>query len=180
MHHIDFLSPAQLVGYLSLVLGVTAFSQKVDKRLKLFNSLESMSNTVHFLLLGNPPAVVSCVLASGRSMLAIRIRSLALAVIFIVANLGMGLYVLKSPWGLLPIIGSCGATWAAFMMKGIPLRVVFLCSTLCWLANNILSGSVGGTLLESFITTASCITIARMLIDNARSRGSRVAASAGN
>lgn len=168
--HIDFFSPAQCVGYVAFVLGVTAFLQKIDWKLKLFNGFESMAYVAHFLLMGNPPAVVSAGLSSLRSMLAIKIQSKTLAVIFIAANLGIGIYVMKSPLGLLPIIGSCMATWAAFTMRGIPMRAVFLFSTFCWLANNIISGSIGGTVLEFFIATANGSTIVRILIDNYRLR----------
>jgi hypothetical protein len=36
-------------------------------------------------------------------------------------------------------------------------------STLLWLANNILSGSIGGTLLETTIATVNSITIIQIL-----------------
>jgi hypothetical protein len=168
--HFEFFSPAQCVGYIACVLGVIAFLQKVDWKLKLFNSFESMAYVAHFLLLGNPAAVVSALLSSVRSLLAVKIRSKTLAVIFIVANLGIGIYVMKSPMGLLPVIGSCMATWAAFVMCGIPMRVMYLLSTFFWLMNNILSGSVGGTVLECFILTANAITITRMLLTEYRAR----------
>jgi hypothetical protein len=170
MPQLDFFSPAQCVGYAAFVLGVTAFLQKVDRRLKFFNSLESLAYAIHFLLLGNPSAVVSSGVSSVRSLIAIRVRSRLLAAFFIVLNLALGLYVMKTPLGLLPVVGSCFATWAAFTMEGIPMRFVFLFSTFCWLANNILSASIGGTVLESFIASASIVTIARMIADRRRAK----------
>ena len=44
------------------------------------------------------------------------------------------------------------------------MRLVLLTSTSLWLANNILSRSVGGTVLESIIAAASISTIARMAL----------------
>jgi hypothetical protein len=42
------------------------------------------------------------------------------------------------------------------------MRAVLLVCTLLWLANNILSGSIGGTLLESVIALANISTIIRL------------------
>lgn len=175
MHDMDFFSPAQCVGYVALVFGVTAFLQTTDWKLKFFNGLESCAYFVHFLLLGNPTAVVSISLSGARSFLAIKFQKRRLAFLFIAANLVIGAYYLKSPAGALPIVGSCFATWAAFTMRGIPMRGVFLVCTLCWLANNILSGSIGGTVLETFIATANLTTIVRLIAS--RSREKRAAAT---
>jgi hypothetical protein len=52
---------------------------------------------------------------------------------------------------------------AVFTMEGIPMRLVLLASTACWLANDVLAGSVGGTVPES-IAAASVTTIVRMTL----------------
>ncbi len=46
------LSPAQLVGYLALVLGVSGFLQRDDRRLKLLVTAECFAYVGHFALLG--------------------------------------------------------------------------------------------------------------------------------
>jgi hypothetical protein len=162
----DFLSyassPAQILGYVAFVLGVAAFLQKEDWKLKSLNACESLAYLVHFCLLWNPAAVVSSALASVRGFLSVRSRSVILALLFIALNLGIGLWVLDRPLGILPIAGSCAATWASFRMKGVPMRCVFLCATACWLANNIASGSIGGTVLELFIGVSNAFTTIRM------------------
>jgi hypothetical protein len=162
MEH-GIFSPAQLVGYLAFVLGVTAFLQKTDWKLKSFNAAESLAYFFHFLLLGNPSAVVSAIISSVRSLLSIKIRSAPLAVFFIVLNIVLGVAFCTNPWGLFAILGTCLATWAALTMEGVPMRVLFLMSTFCWLTNNIASGSIGGTVLETFIALANGTTIVRML-----------------
>jgi hypothetical protein len=164
----DFFSPVQGLGYLAFVLGVSAFLQKEDWKLKSLGACESMAYVAHFIMLGNPAAVVSCALASIRSILAVKIRSARLAVFFIAANIALGLYVMDSPLAFLPIAGSCAATWAALVMSGIRMRIVFLFATALWLVNNILSGSIGGTVLEVFILTANGTTILRMTLDSRR------------
>jgi hypothetical protein len=50
-----------------------------------------------------------------------------------------------------------------FTMDGVPLRLVLLSSTFLWLANNVVSGSIGGTMLELVIAVANGSTIIRML-----------------
>ena len=42
---VSFLTPAQLVGYLALVLGVSAFLQKSDTRLKVVRALADLPRT---------------------------------------------------------------------------------------------------------------------------------------
>ncbi|KAB0664014.1 YgjV family protein [Oryzomonas japonica] len=158
----EFFSLSQCVGYIAFVLGFIAFLQKKDRPLKFFVGLESIAYTVHFSLLGNPTAAASALLTSLRSFLALKTRSSLVAVVVIVANVGIGLMLTKSLFGWLPVIGSCVSTYAIFTMKGIPMRLVILSSTFCWLANNILSGSIGGTLLETVIAIVNTSTVLRM------------------
>jgi hypothetical protein len=159
----DFLSPAQIVGYLAFVLGVAAFLQKNDVRLKWLNAIQNIAYVAHFILLDNPAAIVSCGLGAFRFALSVKYSNLWLAIGFIVANVGLGLAVMDGPLGLFPIVGSCVATWAVFRLKGLPMRFLLLVATACWLTNNILCGSIGGTLLEAFIGVANVTTIVRML-----------------
>ncbi|QEM67535.1 YgjV family protein [Geobacter sp. FeAm09] len=166
----EFLSLPQCVGYIAFVLGCVAFLQKEDRPLKFFVGLESIAYTVHFSLLGNPTAAASALLTSLRSFLAMKTRSALVAVFVIAANVGIGLVLTKSLFGWLPVIGSCVSTYAVFTMKGIPMRLVILSSTFCWLANDILSGSIGGTLLETVVAIVNTSTILRMYRDAVQER----------
>jgi hypothetical protein len=98
-----------------------------------------------------------------RSFLALRYRSLVLGAVIIVANTGMGAIFARNRAGWLPVIGSCIATVAIFTMKGVRFRCVLLASTLLWLANNIISRSIGGTLLEVANATINISTMIRMV-----------------
>jgi len=157
------LSPAQLVGYVAFFLGVVAFLQKADQRLKAYSASQSLVYSLHFALLGNFPACAASFLSSMRSALALRYRSLVLATIMVGLNLAAGVAFVRTPSGWLPVIGSCIAAAAMFTMSGVPLRLVLLASTLLWLTNNIISGSIGGTLLEISIAAINSTTILRML-----------------
>jgi hypothetical protein len=156
------LSPAQLAGYIALALGVTAFLQKSDRRLKFFNATQGLAYALHFGLLGNLPASASCVVSSARSFLALRYRSLWLGAAIIAVNVALAGAFVKSPAGWLPVVGSCVATVAIFRMRGIPFRCVLLVSTLLWLANNVISRSIGGTILEVSNAVVNISTIIRL------------------
>jgi hypothetical protein len=159
----NFFEPAQLAGYAAFVLGVMAFLGKSDRRLKIFNASQSLVYGVHFLLLGNLPAMASSLVSATRSALALKFKSLYLAAAIIVVNLTAGVIFVRTPVGWLPVLASCAATVAIFTMSGVGLRAVLFCCTLAWLVNNIVSGSIGGTLLELTIATVNGRTIYQML-----------------
>lgn len=165
----QILSPAQVAGYFAFVLGVTAFLQKTDRRLKFFNASQSLIYALHFVMLGNLPASASSLISSARSFLALRFKSFTLAVAIVAVYLAAGFLVVKSATGWLTVVASCVATVAIFTLTGIPLRLVLLCCTGAWLANNILSRSIGGTLLEFSIAVINITTMIRMFQEsNAR------------
>ena len=166
----QIFSTAQCVGYAAFVLGVSAFLQKSDRRLKTLNASESLAYTIHFALLGNPSASACALISCIRSFLSLKVRSPYLAAVFIAVNLTLGFILAKSAIGWLPVIGACFATLAIFLMRGVRMRLVLLVSTLFWLANNILSGSIGGTLLEFTIATVNLMTVAQMLRARAQMR----------
>lgn len=163
-------SPAQLVGYVALVLGVLAFLQKSDKRLKVLISVESVAYVIHFVLLGNYPASGSAAVSCLRTLSSIRFRSAWLMAAFIGANLMVGVVFAKGVAGWIPVVGSALATFAVFRLRGVVMRLALLACTALWLTNNILSGSLGGTLLESVIALANVTTTARMVLQRRRIR----------
>lgn len=164
----QLLSPAQLSGYAAFVLGVTAFLQRKDRRLKLFLVGECVVYVVHFTLLGNLPAASSAGVSGVRTFLSIRLRSRWLALIFMAIYLGIGIALDTTGVRWLPVVGGGVATWGMFVLHGTRMRLVVLASTVLWLINNILSGSIGGTVLEAFIATASLVTIVRMIVEARR------------
>jgi len=80
----------------------------------------------------------------------------------------MGAALIDTPTGWIPIAGACCATWGILCMQGIRMRIMVLASTALWLVNNILSHSIGGTVLEAFIAAANLTTITRILVDSKR------------
>lgn len=159
----QLLSPAQCAGYLTFVLGVTAFLQRSDRRLKLLSGLQALVYAAHYALLGNPAASASAVVSGGRSLLAIRYRSPWLAALVIAVNLGLAAAVSRPGAGWFAVAGSCCTTVAVFTLRGVAMRLLILVSTALWLTNAVLSRSIGGTVLEVTIAAASVFTIVRMV-----------------
>jgi hypothetical protein len=158
----DFTAPAQLVGYLAFVLGIIAFSQRIDWRLKFLVASECVVYTAHFFLLGNNAAAVSAALSALRTFASLKTHSPWVAGFFLVLNLALGIGVATSWTAVFPILAGLSGTVAVFFLRGIGMRLVLLCATLCWLTNNILSGSIGGTLLESCIAVVNGTTMWRL------------------
>jgi hypothetical protein len=159
----DFFSPAQIVGYFAFALGVTGFLQKSDFKLKILVGSESLAYTLHFFLLGNPAASGGAAVNAVRLFASAKSTSPYLAALFIAVNLFVGAFTATTVVGWLLVIFNSIATYAAFMLRGIPMRLCFLASTLVWLINNVLSGSIGGTVLEACILIANSATIAGMI-----------------
>lgn len=154
---------AQALGFLSYALGVAAFYQKDDKKLKIIMFIFSMNHLAHFLLLGSLVSAISALLSAVRTGAAIYVSSTRVAFLFIAVGLAMGIYYADSIWDMWSIFGMCIGTYAVFVLKGIQMRIAFLIGAGCWLINNIIVGSIGGTLLELTLISVNALTIWRLL-----------------
>lgn len=159
---IDWFSPAQCIGYGAFVLGVGSFLQTDDRRFKLFMAGECFAYVLHFVLLGNPTAVASSSLSLLRSLVALRTRSAYVAVAIVAANLALGLALVRQASDWLPLAASCLGTLALFLLRGIAMRLLMLCGTVLWIANNVIAGSIGGTALEVVVAMVNVVTIWRL------------------
>ena len=153
---------AQALGFVSYGLGVLCFYQKNDTKLKIIMLMMNTNNAIHFALLGAPTASLGSVLSVFRTGLSIYYASRTIAFVFIAIALVSG-YWLSSSWqDAFPIAGTCIGTYALFCLRGIAMRLAFICGALCWLTNNILVGSIGGTLLEITLLIVNLNTIRRL------------------
>ncbi|MHC1788130.1 YgjV family protein [Solidesulfovibrio sp.] len=166
----DFSSPAQIMGYVAFILGVAAFSQRIDWKLKTLIAVECLAYTMHFALLGNPAASLSAGLSAVRMFVSLRTRSRYLAACFLAANVLLGGLLASSWTAVFSIAAGCSGTVAAFFLTGIRLRALLFFATLCWLANNIVSGSIGGTLLETIVAVVNGATMWRLWQEGKRKR----------
>jgi len=157
---------AQLLGFVSYGLGVFCFYQKDDKRLKISMLVMNLNNTLHFALLGAVTASIGSILSVFRTGVALKTSSQSVAIAFIVISFLIGLNFSEHWYDLFPILGTCIGTYALFCLKGVNMRIAFLCGTFCWLSNNIIVGSIGGTLLELTLLIVNGNTIRHLLIQN--------------
>ncbi|GAM56768.1 membrane protein [Vibrio ishigakensis] len=164
----EYLSLAQALGFLSYALGLAAFYQKDDRRLKILMLVFNFNHLIHFLLLGSVVSAMSAFLSAIRTATAIYISSIWVAIGFIAISLGTGLWLADEWWQLFAVAGTVIGTYSVFMLKGIAMRIGFLIGALCWLTNNILVGSIGGTLLELTLLTVNSTTIFRLIRDEKR------------
>lgn len=165
--HAPFSVP-QLVGYVAFLLGVTSFLQRDDRRLRALIGAQAFSYAVHFFLLGSAAAALAALVTFTRAMTSLYTRSPWVAVLILGVTLSLGLASVRTPAGWLPILGSSAGTIAFFFFGGIRMRLILLGSTACWLTNNLLLGSIGGTMLEVFIGAANGSTIFRLWRASAR------------
>ncbi len=166
----DWLSPAQLTGYAAFVLGVVSFLQTDDRRLKAMIGMQAFSYAVHFYLLGSLPAMAASLVTCVRAIVSLRTRSPVVAAVILATNLGLGVVTAEVGVGFWLVAAATAGTVAFFWFDGIALRVVLLGSTACWLANNLIVGSIGGTLLELFIGASNASTCYRLWRARGRAR----------
>ena len=156
---------AQALGFLSFALGMIGFYQKDDKKLKIIMTIFSLNHMIHYLLLGSILSALSALLAALRNGIAIYISSKVFATIFIIISVSLGGYLANSIWDMWAILGMSIGTYAVFVLKGVQMRIAFLIGATCWLTNNIIVGSIGGTLLEGTLICVNLVTIIRLLRD---------------
>jgi hypothetical protein len=165
---IDTVWLGQVVGFVSFGLGVSTFYQKNDRRLKIIMLIFSMNHLLHYLLLGSMVSALSAALSAIRTASSICTSSKYIAFFFAAIGFGFGIYIAEHWWDLWPIIGTMIGTFAVFLLEGIRMRIAFLMGAICWLINNILVGSIGGTLLESTLICVNSFTIFRLFYDQKR------------
>lgn len=153
---------AQAVGLFSFLLGILCFYQKDDRKLKLVMLTLNVNHAIHFWLLDAHIAAFGALLSFIRTGLSIKTSSPTVAYAFIGVGFGWGWYLSNNWLDMFPIIGSCIGTYALFCLKSIAMRVALLIAACAWLINNLIVGSLGGTLLEITLIAINSITIYRL------------------
>ncbi len=162
----DFFSLPQMLGYATFLISMVTFSQKGDRRFKVWLIGQNLLYACHFYLMDNPAAMAGALLASVRNGLSLRTQALWVAVLLIAVNVLLGFAVVKAVWNVLPLLATAVTTLSMFRLQGLRLRLGVFCATLLWLVNNILTGSIGGTAMELVIAVISCITLFRLYRDS--------------
>ncbi len=158
----EAFSAAQLAGYAAFVFGMACYAQTDDRRFKIFMALECAAYVLHFALLGQPTAMASTAVSLLRSLASLKARLPWVGIFFVALSLAAGALLYTGWVSLLPIAASCIGTTALFFLQGLRMRLLMFCGTLLWLTNNLLVGSIGGSLLEACLLASNLLTIRRL------------------
>ncbi|WBA82037.1 YgjV family protein [Endozoicomonas sp. GU-1] len=153
---------AQLVGGFAFLIGIMAFWQKDDVKFRYQMTAFSLVMALHFVLMGATVAAIGAVINSLRSYASVKSQSKILMAMFIVLLICLTLPNVEQWYEVPTIIGSVVATWALFSARGIPLRSLILLNSCCWLVHNLLTGSIGGSLIEATFVVTNSITIYKL------------------
>ncbi len=141
-----------------------AFWQKDDVKFRYQMTGYCFVMALHFFLLGATVAAIGAVINGLRSYASVKSQSKILMAIFIALLIGLTVPNVEQWYEVPTIIGSAIATWALFSLKGIPLRSLILFNSFCWLVHNIMTGSIGGSLIEATFAVTNALTIYRLFI----------------
>ncbi len=161
----DFFSVAQMFGHVTFLLGMVTFSRKSDTHFKKWLTAQNLLYATHFYLMGNPAAMAGALLSAARNVLSMKTRALWLAFLLLSLNVALGFVFVHSLWNVLPLLATAVATLSMFRLEGMRLRCGMLVATLLWLVNNLHTGSIGGTVMETTIALVSVVTIFRLWRD---------------
>lgn len=151
----------QSIGIIAFIIGVTVFLHRDEKKFKGQLAVYSTLIGVHFFMMGANAAGCSALLNTTRTVVSMYSRNTMFMAVFIALTLIFGLYNLKHPIELLPIIGTIISTWAFFKTRGLQTRYVVWSASACWAIHNIWIGSIGGSLIECCFVLMNAITIVR-------------------
>ncbi len=169
---------AQSIGIVAMVVAISSFQQRTQKRIVLFQLVSSVLFCTHFLMIGaltggilNGIGMVRAAIFAKRDTkrwAASPVWIYIFTGIFIVVyGLNFTVFGVAPTWQnfvleLLPVLGMVATTVAFRMEKAAHVRVLSLISSPLWLVYNVLQGSLGGVLTESFSLTSIVIGMVRL------------------
>lgn len=153
---------AQTIGMVAFIIGATAFLHSDGRRFRLHLMVFQIVLCSHFIMMGALVAAFGCGISAVRSYASTKTQSTSVMLFFIAMLWLMGLPQLEHYYELLTIFGSSVATYALFKLQGIPMRLLVMFNSFCWITNNFLLGSIGGTLMELTFIVVNSVTILRI------------------
>lgn len=150
-------------GLAALAFCIAGFANKNDDRLMVLLIAANVAFALMFAFFQSWTAAALTVLVILRIMLArrfpgdVRVMALMLSV-----NLVVAIATWQTLTDVFPLTAAVLGTVGMFMLRGIPLRIVLGFAALAWMLNNLVIGSVGGTLAEAMVLVTNIITIIRL------------------
>ena len=167
MPDLQSLSPAllagQFFGLVALAICLIAFSSKNDDRLLVLLISANVAFALQFVFFSSWTAAALTVLVIVRIVLARRFTGSQWVMwAVLAANLVAAALTWRSWVDVFPLTAATLGTVAMFLLRGIPMRIVLGLAAFAWMLNNLIIGSIGGSLAEGLIFVTNIITIIRM------------------
>jgi hypothetical protein len=159
----------QALGVAALALCIVAFSSKRDDRLLLILIAANVAFSLHFVCFERwvPAGLAGLIVV--RILLVRRYKG---SWPVMLGMLGAGLVIAFATWqgpqDAVAMAASVLGTVGMFMLHGVAMRAVLAGAAAAWTLNNLLIGSIGGSIAEGLIMITNLVTIARLLRDRRR------------
>lgn len=157
------LIAGQTLSLVALAICILAFASKRDERLLALLISANVAFALHFVLFGSWVAAGLTSLIVVRILLVQRLKgSVATMLAFLAANAGVAYLTWQGPLDVFPLTAAILGTVGMFLLRGIPMRILLAGAALAWTLNNLLIGSIGGTIAEALILGTNVVTITRL------------------
>ena len=158
------LLAGQFFGLVALAICLVAFASKQDDRLMVLLISANVAFALQFMFFASWTAAVLTLLVIVRIVLARRfVGSHKVLAAVLVANCLAAVLTWQHWVDVFPLIAATLGSLSMFLLRGIAMRVGLGLAELAWMLNNLLIGSIGGTLAEGLVVVTNAITIWRML-----------------
>ena len=146
----------QVFSILGMVITIVSFQMKHRKQILMMQTAGSAFFLISFLFLQSWAAVYLNIVYLARNIIfyfrndAQWARHKVWLFVLLIAVVAAGSLGYRTPWDILPIVGSIFGTVAAYMKNENMFRLFKLGDSPCWLIYNISVPSVGGSVCEVF------------------------------
>ena len=160
---------AQIIGVVAMTLGIFSFQAKESSKILMIQTVANCIWATHYLLLGNAAmGVVLNIYSAIRNVVYyflnkkendknVKIATITLLVVCCI----LGIVFYQNVWSIFPVIGSLVQAVSFSFKNANRLRALTLIASPCWLTYNVASGSLGGTLTETFVICSILIGLWR-------------------
>lgn len=153
----------QVCGLVALGFCIAGFANKNDDRLMVLLISANVAFALMFAFFESWTAAALTVLVILRIALARKFQgSWRIMAVMLAINLVVAVVTWRVPTDVFPLTAAVLGTVGMFLLRGISLRIVLGLAALSWMLNNIVIGSVGGTLAEGMVLVTNIITIIRL------------------
>ena len=154
----------QVCGLVALGFCIAGFANKNDDRLMVLLISANVAFALMFAFFESWTASALTVLVIVRITLARKYQgNWPIMLGMLAVNLVVAWATWKSITDVFPLAAAVFGTVGMFMLRGIPLRLMLAGAAISWMLNNIMIGSVGGTLAEGMVVITNFITIYRLV-----------------